>query len=205
MTADPQTAASDRIVCAACRHEIDAVAKLCPYCGADPRTGAKPVDTQAMLNEVFQSRKISTSESVVEFARHRQGVVVALGVGLVILILAGLHEYVTRRNARDVSAAAAIPLTEVTDLTNQQDENRPLPMPDLKYTFDGHPQTMRTFVTEPGAVTPPEVIAAQQAAAQEAAAKQAAGQSAAPAQPGAASQRAAPRTSPFQSARPGVH
>ena len=38
---------------------------------------------------------------VVEFARHRQGVVVALGVGLVILILAGLHEYVTRRNARD--------------------------------------------------------------------------------------------------------
>jgi hypothetical protein len=39
-------------------------------------------------------------------------------------------------------------------------------MPDLKYAFDGHPQTMRTFVTEPGAVTPPEVLAAQPAAAQ---------------------------------------
>ena len=83
-----------------------------------------------------------------------------------ILILAGLHEYVTRRNARDVSAAAAIPLTEVTDLSNQSDENKPLPLPNLDFQFDGHPQTMRTFVVEPGAVTPPEVVAAQQAAAQ---------------------------------------
>jgi hypothetical protein len=198
MTADSRTAASDRINCAACQREIDAVARLCPYCGADPRTGTKPVDTQAMLSEVFQARKTTTSESVVEFARHRQGVVVALGVGLVILILAGLHEYVTRRNARDVSAAAAIPLTEVTDLTNQQDENRPLPMPDLKYGFDGNPQTMRTFVTEPGAVTPPEVLAAQQAAAQEAATKQAA-------QPGAAPPLTAPKPLPAQPARAGAH
>jgi hypothetical protein len=166
MTADPRNAATDRVACAACKHEIDAVARICPYCGADPRTGEKPVDTQAMLNEVFHPREVSTSATVVEFARQRQGVVVALGVVLVILLLAGLHEYVTRRNARDVSAAAAIPLTEVTDLTNQQDENKPLPMPDLKYAFDGHPQTMRTFVTEPGAVTPPEVLAAQQAATQ---------------------------------------
>ncbi|HEX3069497.1 MAG TPA: zinc ribbon domain-containing protein [Thermoanaerobaculia bacterium] len=166
MTADQRAAATDRVACAACKHEIDAVARICPYCGADPRTGEKPVDTQAMLNEVFHARETTASETVVEFARQRQGVVVALGVVLVILILAGLHEYVTRRNARDVSAAAAIPLTEVTDLTNQQDENKPLPMPDLKYAFDGHPQTMRTFVTEPGAVIPPEVLAAQQAAAQ---------------------------------------
>lgn len=184
MTSDPATSSSDRVVCAACRHEIDSVARLCPYCGADPRTGEKPVDTQAMLNEVFHPRKISATENVVEFARHRQGVVIALGIGVVILILAGLHEYVTRRNARDVSAAAGIPLTEVTDLTNQGDENKPQPMPDLKYAFDGHPQTMRTFVVEPGAVVPPEVLAAQQAAAQEAAAKQAASQqAAAPVQP----------------------
>ncbi len=194
MTADPRNAATDRIVCAACRREIDAVARICPYCGADPRTGAKPVDTQAMLNEVFHPRETSASETVVEFARRRQGIVVALGVVLVILILAGLHEYVTRRNARDVSAAAAIPLTEVTDLTNQQDENKPLPMPDLKYAFDGHPQTMRTFVTEPGAVTPPEVLAAQQTAAQQAAAQKA-GQPAI----------GAPKPLPAQPPRPGTH
>jgi hypothetical protein len=165
MTGEPQNTSTDRITCASCRHDIDAAAKLCPYCGADPRTGQKPVDTQAMLNEMFHPRETSTSHTVFEFARQRQGVVVALAVLVAILILAGLHEYVTRRNARDVSAAAAIPLTEVTDLNNQSDENKPLPLPNLEFQFDGHPQTMRTFVVEPGAVTPPEVVAAQTATA----------------------------------------
>jgi hypothetical protein len=166
MTADSQNVATDRIACASCRHDIDAAAKLCPYCGADPRTGQKPVDTQAMLNEMFHPRETSASSTVFEFARQRQGVVIALAVLVAVLILAGLHEYVTRRNARDVSAAAAIPLTEVTDLSNQSDENKQQPLPNLDFQFDGHPQTMRTFVVEPGAVTPPEVVAAQQAAAQ---------------------------------------
>ena len=165
MTVEPQNTSTDRIACASCRHDIDAAAKLCPYCGADPRTGQKPVDTHALLNEMFHPRETSASDAVFEFARQRQGVVVALAVLVAILILAGLHEYVTRRNARDVSAAAAIPLTEVTDLSNQSDENKPLPLPNLQFQFDGHPQTMRTFVVEPGAVTPPEVVAAQQAAA----------------------------------------
>jgi hypothetical protein len=178
MTVEAQNTSTDRIACASCRHDIDAAARLCPYCGADPRTGQKPVDTQAMLSEMFHPRETSTTDTVFEFARQRQGVVVALGVLVAILILAGLHEYVTRRHARDVSAAAAIPLTEVTDLSNQSDENKPLPLPKLEFQFDGHPQTMRTFVVEPGAVTPPEVVAAQQVAAQTATAQ--------PAQPAAA-------------------
>ena len=109
-----------------------------------------------------------------QFARQRQGVVIAAGVIVALLLLMGIHAFVTRRNAQEVSAASAIPLTEVTDLSNQTDENKALPMPGLQYQFDGHPQTLRTFVVEPGAVVPPEVIAAQQQAAQEAAAKQAA-------------------------------
>jgi hypothetical protein len=173
MTAEPQSPSNERIVCAACRHDIDAVAKICPYCGADPRTGTKPVDTQALLDKVFHHRETSASGSVIEFARQRQGVVIALGIIIGLLLLAGLHEYVTRRNARLVSAAAAIPLTEVADLSDRQDENRPLPLPKLDYQFDGNPQMARAFVVEPGAVTPPEVVAAQQAAAQQAAAKQA--------------------------------
>lgn len=164
MTPGPPPASAERIACASCRRDIDAVARLCPYCGADPRTGEKPVDTQAML-EMFRPRQTSASENVVEFARQRQGVVIALAVGIVMLLLAGLHEYVTRRNARDVSAAAAIPLTDVADLNNVPDDNRPLPLPKLEYQFDGHPQTMRTFIVEPGAITPPEVVTAQQAAA----------------------------------------
>ena len=161
MTADQTPISTDRIACASCHHDIDAVARLCPYCGADPRTGEKPVDTQAMLEEMFHPRQTSASESVVEFARQRQGVVIALAVIVVMLLLAGLHEYVTRRNARLVSAAAAIPLTDVADLNNVSDENRPLPLPQVEYQFDGRPQTMRTFIIEPGAVTPPEVVAAQ--------------------------------------------
>ncbi len=156
-------ASSDRI-CASCRHDIDAAARLCPYCGADPRTGKKPVDTQARLEAMFQPRPAPASNSVFEFARQRQGAVIAIAVIVVMLLLAGLHEYVTRRNARDVSTAAAIPLTEVTDLSDQQDENKQLPLPRLELQFDGHPQTMRTYVVEPGAITPPEVVAAQQSA-----------------------------------------
>ena len=64
-------------VCALCHHNIDAAAKLCPYCGADPGTGRK-FDTQAALEEIFRSRQLTTSESVLEYARQRQGVVIAV-------------------------------------------------------------------------------------------------------------------------------
>ncbi len=161
-----------RTTCVACRHDIDSSAKLCPFCGADPRSGNKPVDTQAMLKKEFSSHRGTPSENLMQFARQRQGVVIAAGVIVAFLILTGVHAFVTRRNAREVSAASAIPLTEVTDLSNQTEENKPLPMPGIQYQFDGHPQTLRTFVVEPGAVVPPEILVAQQQAAQEAAAKQ---------------------------------
>ena len=45
---------------------------------------------------------------------------------------------------------------DVTDLNNQTDETKPQPMPDLKFQYDGHPQTMRTLIVEPGAVAPPQ-------------------------------------------------
>ena len=197
-----------RTTCAACRHDIDASARLCPYCGADPRSGNKPVDTQTILKEEFSSHRGTTSENLMQFARQRQGVVIAAGVMVALLLLMGIHAFVTRRNAQEVSAASAIPLTEVTDLSNQTEENKALPMPGLQYQFDGHPQTLRTFVVEPGAVVPPEVIAAQQQAAQEAAAKQAAAAAKLPGttQPGAvqpgAVQPGTPRVGPAGAAPP---
>jgi len=144
-----------KAVCVACHHAIDDAARLCPYCGADPRSGDK-VDTQAILQEVFQPRRVSATEGVLEYARRRQGVVIALGVVATILVLAGFHQFVLRRNATATSDAAAVPLTDVADLSNQSDETRPLPMPDLEFQYDGHPQTMRTFIVEPGAVAPPQ-------------------------------------------------
>ncbi|HEY3056638.1 MAG TPA: zinc ribbon domain-containing protein [Thermoanaerobaculia bacterium] len=145
-----------RVACLACRHEIDSAAKICPYCGSDPTTGQKVVDTNALLQEIFRPRHVSASESVLEYARHRQGVVIAISGVLLFLILAALHQYVTMRNERLVSATSAVPLTEIADLSNQPEETKPLPMPELNFQYAGNPQAMRTFIVEPGAVAPPQ-------------------------------------------------
>lgn len=154
-----------KIACASCRHVIDVAAKICPYCGSNPATGEKVVDSDRMLQEVFQPRETSASESVLDYARQRQGVVITIAALVVFLILGLLHQFVTRRNANAVADAPSVPLTEITDLANRPDETTPVPMPKLDFQFDGRPQTMRTHILEAGAVTPPEVIAAQRAAA----------------------------------------
>jgi len=144
---------SSGAVCVACRHSIDASARLCPYCGANPATGEK-VDTTAIVQEVFKAKPMTTSESVLEYARHRQGIVLALGLAAAFLILAGLHQYATMRNNTAVANGPAVPLSDVADLSDQPKEEQ-LPMPSLTFQFDGHAQTMRTYIVEPAAVTPP--------------------------------------------------
>ena len=139
--------------CVACRHRIDESAKLCPYCGADPRTGER-FDTQALLQEVFHARPVTTSESLLEYARQRQGLVITLAVVAVMLLLAGVNSFLNHRNATETTDAAAVPLTDVVDTTSTEEPQQPAQMPDLQFQFDGHPQTMRTFVVEPGAVAP---------------------------------------------------
>lgn len=153
-----------KAACAACRHTIDAAARVCPYCGADPSTGQKLVDTQAIVEEVFRPRRVTASESILEYARQRQGVVIGVAIVVIFLLLTALHQFVTARNNSAVSASPPVPLTEVTDLNNQRNETTPLPMPELTFPYDGRPQAMRTFIVEAGAVTPPEVLAAQAAA-----------------------------------------
>jgi hypothetical protein len=140
-------------VCVACRHSIDAAARLCPYCGANPQTGEK-VDTEAMLREVFKPKEMTTSESVIEYARHRQGIVLFVGLALAFLVLAALHQYVTMRNNSVASGAPAVPLSDVADISNQAREPQQLPMPKLDFQFEGRAQSMRTFIVEPGAVAP---------------------------------------------------
>lgn len=144
---------TDRITCVACSHEIDAAAKVCPYCGADPRSGAKP-DTEAILQEMFPRRGGEKSARVFDYARQRQGIVAVLGFLVVVLLLVGMHALVSRRNQSAVNAAAAVPLTDVADLNNQPNETKPQPMPELQFQYDGRSQTMRTLIVEPGAVAP---------------------------------------------------
>jgi len=152
-------------VCAACKRAIDAAAKLCPYCGANPVTGER-LDTQAILQEVFRPREMSTSDSVIEYARQRQGVFIAISAFVAFLIVVGIHQFVTKRNADVASDLPAVPLSEITDVTKKSEDLTPVPMPKLDFQYNGSPQRMRTYIVERGAVTPPEVVAAQQTAQQ---------------------------------------
>jgi hypothetical protein len=145
---------ADRITCVTCRHEIDASAKVCAYCGCEPRTGEKLVDAQAMIREVFNTDGARGRGGILDLFRQRQGAVLIGAAVVLALILGGIWSFVSRRNETDVSAASAVPLAEVTDLTTQNEDARPQPMPDLPFQYDGHPQTMRTYVMEPGAVAP---------------------------------------------------
>jgi len=142
-------------VCVVCRHAIDDAARVCPYCGSEPRTGQKIIDAQAILQEEFPPRRVSATEGVLQFARQRQGVVIALGVIALILVLAAFHQFVMARNATAVSGAAAVPLTDVADLSNQPGDTQQLPIPEMKFQYDGNPKTMRSYIVEPGAVAPP--------------------------------------------------
>jgi hypothetical protein len=152
--------------CAACRRTIDAAARICPFCGADPDSGERPVETDAIIEEVFRPRTMSTSANILDYARHRQGVVIA-GLVLVAFVLITLvHQFATRSNAGMDSDTPAVPLTEITDVTQRADEVAPVEMPELNFEYDGDPKSLRTFIVEPGAVPPPEVVAAQQAAQQ---------------------------------------
>ncbi|HEV8435203.1 MAG TPA: zinc ribbon domain-containing protein [Thermoanaerobaculia bacterium] len=138
--------------CVACNHSIDDHARLCPYCGADPATGEK-VDTQAAIEQVFHTKKLSAADTVLDYARRRQGIVVALVAFIVFLVLAAVHSFVTSRNST-VSNGPAISLSEIADAANQKTDTQAAPMPDLKYQYDGRGQVMQTFINEPGAVAP---------------------------------------------------
>ena len=142
------------VTCIACRHDIDDAVKVCPYCGADPRSGEKIIDAQAMLSEVFKPKQTTRAGSLLDFARQRQGALVAGAVFVGFLILAGLYQYAVRRNDTGIANGSGIPMTEVTDVSDQGDENKPLPMPQMQFQYDGRPQAMRTYIVEPGAAPP---------------------------------------------------
>lgn len=121
------------------------------------------------MEEVFRPREVSTSESVIEYARQRQGLVIAAAIVVIFLGLALLHQFVTARSNANLSPAPAVPLTEVTDLSNQAPREEIVPLPDLDFQHSGRARRMRTFIVEAGAIPPPEVAAAQQAAQPQAA------------------------------------
>ena len=143
------------INCVTCHHDIDDAARVCAFCGSDPRTGEKIVDAQARLQEMFKPKDTRRGASLLDFARHRQGSVVLGGIIVGLLLLGGLYQFAVHRNDTAANPGGGIPITEVTDVTNQGDDNKPLPMPALQFQYDGRPQAMRTYIVEQGAIAPP--------------------------------------------------
>jgi hypothetical protein len=90
---------------------------------------------------------------VLEYARQRQGIVITVSLIVAFLVLAGIHQFATMRNANAVTDTPAVPLTEIADSPDRL-ISRPVPIPDLDFQYDGRPQVMRTYIAEKGAVAP---------------------------------------------------
>ncbi len=145
---------TDKKECVACRHEIDAAARICPYCGGDPETGRR-FDPAPILQSHFPPRDTAPKARVTEFIRERQGLFVGALIIAVFLLVGAAHQMVTRRNQALESSAPAVPLTDLADLNQQGEEQKQLPIPDLEFTWTGRPETMDVLLVEPGAVAPP--------------------------------------------------
>lgn len=145
-------------VCVACGRHIDATARVCPFCGANPTSGQR-IDTQAILDEVFRPKRLTTSETVLEYARQRQGIVIAITSIALFLVLAAIHQVVTIRNATTVTNEPGMPLTEIADLANQPADTQVTEMPDLKFQYEGRPNALQTYIVERGAIPPQQPAA----------------------------------------------
>lgn len=146
------------IECRSCHRQIDELARLCPYCGADPVTGQR-FDPAPLLEKHFPRKaELSAHESILEYVRQRQTIVVAVVVGCIFLLALGLHQMIVRRNANTASDVPAIPLTEVADLSNAAAQNQQVAIPALDFDHEGDAKTLRTLLMEPGAVAPPPPV-----------------------------------------------
>jgi hypothetical protein len=139
--------------CTACHRLIDANARLCAFCSADPRTGKKFDPSQLIEQNVRRKGDLPARERFLEFFRERQSIILTVLIAILFLLLVGLHRIVTAR-AATVSDAPAIPLSEAADIRPRGDQQRPLPLPDFEFSYEGSPRTMRTYLVEPGAVAP---------------------------------------------------
>lgn len=146
---------TDRIVCASCSRQIDAMSKLCPYCGADPVTAEK-FDTTPLLESHFPRKQdLPAHESLLEFFRHRQWLVVSGVVALLFTVAFFAHQIIRDRNDATATEVPAVPLTDVADLSGRDANGEREPIPNLEFQMEGNAQSARVLLVEPGAVAPP--------------------------------------------------
>ncbi|HVR41973.1 MAG TPA: zinc ribbon domain-containing protein [Thermoanaerobaculia bacterium] len=140
--------------CAACGHAIDASARTCPYCGADPETGEK-LDTRSVVETHFPPRgELTTAQRIGRAIREQQALAVGILILVVFLLVGAAHQMAVRRSATGDRSAPAVPLTDLADLNDASQTER-APLPELDFSWTGRPETMEVFLIEPGAVPPP--------------------------------------------------
>ena len=159
--ANQKVSSEKKLKCASCRHLIDEAARICPYCGANPSTGEK-YDPSHLVQRHFKPKpELPPHESVLQFIRTRQSIVVSLVIIGVTLFAFTLHQIISRRNQTTVSDVPAIPLTEIADLSAKPTGPEELPLPDLVFEQEGQSRKARTLLVEPGAVAPPQPASAR--------------------------------------------
>jgi hypothetical protein len=146
---------TDKKECVACRHLIDAAARLCPYCGADPESGRR-FDSAPLLQSHFPMKDPAPTARVAEFLRERQGLVIGAIIVGIFLLLGAAHQMITRRNQALESSAPAIPLTDLADLNQAGQDQKELPIPAIEFSWTGRAENMEVLLVEPGAVAPPQ-------------------------------------------------
>ncbi len=145
-------------VCSACSRTIDGEARICPYCGANPTTGERFDATEILQAHFTRKQDLPVHETVLEFFRKRQSLVVGLGSAVLLALAFFVLQFLSARNAATAAEAPAIPLTEVADLSNRPSETEKIPIPNLEFQHDGNARSVRTLLMEPGAVAPPPPV-----------------------------------------------
>ena len=143
------------MTCVSCSRVIDATSKLCPYCGANPVTGEK-FDTTPLLESHFPRKQdLPAHESMLEFFRHRQWMVITAVVAVLFSVAFFGHRMIRQRNEATAAEVPAVPLTEIADLSGQSNGSERAPIPPLDFQLEGNSKNARILLVEPGAVAPP--------------------------------------------------
>lgn len=143
------------MTCVSCSRAIDSTSRLCPYCGANPVSGAK-IDTTPLVESHFPRKQdMSAPESALEFFRHRQWMVITAVVAILFSIAFFGHRMIREKNEATATEVPAVPLTEVADLSGQSPGADRAPIPELPFQLEGNAKNARMLLVEPGAVAPP--------------------------------------------------
>lgn len=147
----------EKIECRSCGRLVDPHARICLYCGADPRTGETD-QTHPPLEKLITPKPDETFvERIKNSLRARGGFVMLISIVVGIVLLIVISTWVNQQQTETATDVPPVPLTEVSDLraATEDEESVEVEIPELGFEFDGEASNMETFILEEGEVQPP--------------------------------------------------